>query len=298
MTTNTKIKSEANFQIISGLEQIISSHNYFIIDLWGVLHDGTKPYPYALDALKKLKEAGKKIILLSNAPRRAAKAKIVLNNLGFTEDIYDKIITSGEITFDYVASNYVGKPNNKFYYIGPDKDTDLLNDLPLERTENAAEAAFAVCTGFNDFGSVFEERKWQLDECLAANLTLLCANPDLKVVNQAGHTQICAGEMAIYYEKQGGKVEYFGKPYKSAYDVCKEYFGNPALEQICGIGDSVHTDITGANNAGAHSIFISSGIHLKDLQVEAGQTPAIENLRNLFAEYNQNPSYVQAYFKF
>jgi HAD superfamily hydrolase (TIGR01459 family) len=289
--------SQAKFQIISGLEEIISSHNYFIIDLWGVLHDGSKPYPFALEAIKNLKNAGKKIVLLSNAPRRASKAKIVLDNLGFTEDLYDKIITSGEITFEYVAANYTGKANNKFYYIGPDKDTDLLNGLLLERTENANEAAFAVCTGFNDFGSKFEERQWQLDECLAANLTLLCANPDLKVVNQAGHTQICAGEMGAYYEKKDGDVRYFGKPYKGAYDACKEFFGNPPAEQICCIGDSVHTDIAGANNNNAHSIFISSGIHLKDLDTTAGKAPESEKLQQLFDDFNHNPTYVAAFFK-
>jgi HAD superfamily hydrolase (TIGR01459 family) len=267
-----------------------------------VLHDGTKPYPYALDALKYLKDNDKKVIFLSNAPRRANIVKNVLDNMGFTENLYDKIITSGEITFNYVAENYVGKnytkkDNNKFYYIGADKDTDLLEGLDLQPTKNATEAAFAVCTGFNGFGSKFDERQWQLDEALAAGLKLLCANPDLKVVNQAGETQICAGEMAAYYEKNGGAVEYFGKPYISAYDACKKEFGHPPLEQICCIGDSVHTDITGANNAHMHSIFISSGIHLKDLAVELGQTPQPKNLEILFTEYAQKPTYVMPYFK-
>lgn len=259
-------------KIISSISEISKNYNYFIIDLWGVLHDGHKPYKNAVETLKILKNSGKKIALLSNAPRRAAKAKSVLENLGFSENLYDFLLTSGEITFDYVVKNYAADSSaerSSYFYIGPEKDRDILNGTSLVETNNAQAASFALVTGFNDWNSTFDERKPQADAALAAGLTLLCANPDRKVVKQTGEVQICAGLVAEYYGQQGGNVIYFGKPYKAAYEIIKNKFSikNPA-EVLC-IGDSFHTDIKGGNDCGASSLLVAIGIHASEI-LESG----------------------------
>lgn len=245
-------------EFINGLSRITDKYSCYIIDLWGVLHDGITAYPKALETLKNLKEEGKKIVLLSNAPRRSSKAKEVLDRLGFERELYDEIITSGEITFNYVKNSNLG---NKYFYIGPEKDRGIFDGLDMQETENASEAGFAIVTGFEGFNSVFEEKKKQTDEALKAGLTLICANPDLKVVNQAGETQICAGMVAEYYEKNGGKVIYFGKPYEAAYLECEKILNPKNRKDILCIGDSIHTDIAGGNNFGADTLFIANGIH-------------------------------------
>ena len=149
-------------QQINNLSQIVENFDYFIVDLWGVLHDGTSAYPYSVECLKKLKELNKKIILLSNAPRRSFKAKDVLDKLSFKEEYYDKLITSGEVTYDYVKEIY--PEFSKYIYIGPEKDRDLLDNLNMTEVHIAKEADFAVATGFEGFGSVFEEKQKELDE--------------------------------------------------------------------------------------------------------------------------------------
>ena len=58
-------------RILSGLGEISSDYDGFILDLWGVLHDGSHPFPGAVEALTRLKAAGKRTVVLSNAPRRA-----------------------------------------------------------------------------------------------------------------------------------------------------------------------------------------------------------------------------------
>jgi HAD superfamily hydrolase (TIGR01459 family) len=246
-------------KLINSIREILDNYQYYIIDLWGVLHDGHKPYPKAIETLKLLKNSGKKIALLSNAPRRAFKAKTILDNLGFSEDMYDLLLTSGEITFDFVKNNYpVG---SKYFYIGPEKDRDLLNNLNMQEVTKAKDADFAVVTGFNGFESVFEERKYQADECLEAGLKLLCANPDRKVVKQTGEVQICAGILADYYLEKGGKVEFFGKPYQAGYQKIIEHFEIKNTAEILCVGDSIHTDIKGANSIGARGLFVCNGIH-------------------------------------
>lgn len=274
---------------INGISEIIKDHNYYIIDLWGVLHDGHDPYKGAVDALKNLKKAGKKIVLLSNAPRRAYAAKQTLERLGFTEDMYDLLLTSGEVTHHYVKNN-IGKLGKKYFYVGPAKDLHLLDGLDVELVDSAAEADFAVATGFEGFGSKFDEKQAQLDECLKYKLHLLVANPDKLVVKQTGEEQICSGLMGIYYAEKGGELSYFGKPYKDAYMECLEFFGIKSADKVVCIGDSLHTDVAGANMLGAHSVFVMGGIHKRDIITNGKLDNA--KLDALYKKEAQQPTYV------
>jgi hypothetical protein len=58
--------------ILSGLSRLAGAYDAFIVDLWGVLHDGVTAFPEAVACLEQLKARGKRILILSNAPRRAA----------------------------------------------------------------------------------------------------------------------------------------------------------------------------------------------------------------------------------
>ncbi len=275
-------------KFINRLSEISNNYDYYIIDLWGVLHDGHEPYKGAKNALANLEKAGKKIILLSNAPRRASKAKETLENLGFTPDLYHLLLTSGEVTYHYVKAHpELGK---KYYYIGPQKDLHLLDGLGLAQVHNASEADFAVATGFEGFGSTFEEKKHQLDECLNYKLKLLVANPDKLVVKQTGEEQICSGLMGDYYSKNSGQAIYFGKPHKNAYDECLEFFGTKDTKRILCIGDSLHTDIAGANMLGAGGLFVIGGIHKRDVYVNGKLDE--NKMHELMKKENQKPTYL------
>lgn len=281
-------------RLIKGISEISDNYDHFIIDLWGVLHDGTAPYPNSLETLKKLRKQKKSIILLSNAPRRASKAREKLDELGFSKDLYDYLLTSGEVTYKFAKNEIEGE---NYIYIGPEKDRDILQMSGKNEVSETEEADFAIATGFEGFGSVFEEKKEQLDKCLEAGLTLICANPDKKVVNQKGEEQICAGLMADYYKKHGGKVEYFGKPYPRSYQECKYFFGNPENDRICTIGDSFHTDIEGGNRAGTKTLLVTGGIHKNDLHDDKGEI-SIEKIYEFAENKYQKPNFAIREFKF
>jgi HAD superfamily hydrolase (TIGR01459 family) len=279
---------------IKSISDIIDRFNYFIIDLWGVLHDGTSPYPGSLECLKKLRDSGKEVILLSNAPRRSFKAAEVLEKLGFKESLYDRLITSGELTYNYASK--VITPGSKYIYIGPEKDRDLFDDTELEEVSKGAEADFAVATGFEGFGSVFEEKEDQLKDALDNDLTLICANPDRRVVKQSGEVQICAGLMGEYYKKNGGDVIFFGKPYPSAYDECLKIFDCEDISEVLCIGDSFHTDIEGGNKAGCKTLLCASGIYKNELTGEDGEIE-VSNISRIVENKTQIPNFIIDEFK-
>ncbi len=68
----------------------------FVIDLWGVIHDGVTPYAGAVDCLERL-AARQAVVLLSNAPRRADVARRACARWA-SPTLYTALLTSGEAT--------------------------------------------------------------------------------------------------------------------------------------------------------------------------------------------------------
>ncbi len=281
------------------LSDFAASYDAFILDLWGVVHDGEALYPDALQALEQLHNRGKKIVFLSNAPRRAWKAEDTLTAFGIPRHWYIAALTSGEMTYEHARvhlSNNATQPC--YYYIGPDKDADILSGLPLTMTKNAGQACFAVVTGFNGDDSALEEKLPDMKSCLAANLTLLCANPDHAVVRQSGKRLLCAGIFAEDYARRGGKVHYFGKPYSEIYKKCLSLLGTGDQHPApIALGDSLHTDILGAKRAGVTSVLVTGGIMQKELGAAYGELPEQEIIAALCDRNHIQPDAVVPCFR-
>jgi len=241
------------------VSEFAGDYDAFILDIWGVIHDGSAAYPGVIECMKKLHTEGKEIIFLSNAPRRSSKVKTVLSKFGITPDLYKDAISSGEVTYQLFAKNTEGIV--PYLYIGPEKDADLLDGLKFRPVTEAKDADFALATGFDEDDSTLEEKLPQIEDALNHKLHMYCTNPDLIVVRQDGTKMLCAGVIGEYYRDHGGEVEFIGKPYPLVYDYIFRLF-SPKIpkSRICAIGDSLTTDILGANRAGIDSILCMGGI--------------------------------------
>ena len=90
---------------------------------------------------------------------------------------------------------------------------------------------------------------------------MICTNPDL-IVDRGNKRELCAGSVAMVFEKMGGKVVYFGKPYPEVYNLSVNNKG----KKILSIGDNLNTDIKGANLLNYDSLIISNGIHKNEIK--------------------------------
>ncbi len=261
---------------------IAANYDAILLDLWGVVHDGEHLYPGVHDALKKLKEAGKKVVFLSNAPRSTALIEAKLEHLGVSRDLYDGVVSSGDTGCRWLASGSVPW-GNKYYFLGDPKDEKALGDLPFQRVQDMQQADFILNVGFGDMLRQVEEDMPLLRDAQALNKPMLCLNPDLEVVKHNGARHPCAGAIAGEYEKMGGKVTWFGKPYVAVYDRCMELLPGVDKHRVLAVGDSLDTDIPGARNFGIDSLLVTGGI-LHD------ESPA--NVAKLCAERNLDPTYV------
>ena len=233
-------------QLVARLDEIAERYRVILCDLWGVYHDGVAPHAEAVDALRRMRQAGKAVILLTNAPRPHFSVARQLAAMDAPPDSFDGIVTSGDAT---IAALEQGQFGETCHHVGPPRDEDLFVDLGIERRP-LAEADFILCSGLNDDATETPADYAPLIEAgMARDLSMLCANPDIVV--DRGETRIfCAGAIAEAYEKAGGTALYYGKPhapiYRLALDKAAELSGErPDPSAVLAIGDGAGTDIAG-----------------------------------------------------
>ena len=242
---------------ISGLASIIADYDGLLVDMWGVMHNGGKIFPAALNAVKRCRLLNKRLVFVSNVPRPYFSVVPHYNSIGLDDKYYDGIITAGDIVRIMLQKRY----QQKFFHIGPPRDTALYDDLPMERTFNIFEADFILCTGANDdLNFHFADYHDLFSEAIASSLVMICANPD-KIVQAGGQMVVCAGTLAEYYENLGGVVEYYGKPYP---DIYKKALAALNCEKVLAICDGLATDIKGANSQHLPCLLVNNGIHEQD----------------------------------
>lgn len=256
-------------RVIRGLSEIADRYDAFILDLWGCLHDGIVVYPAALEALRQLKAAGKRALILSNAPRRAREVAARIAEMGITPDLYEFLHTSGEETWRELAQNEIAalqERGRKLYPIMAARDRTMLDGIDVELVDDPAQADFMLVTGTETGKEDIASFDPLLAPAAARGVPLVCANPDL-VVHRGGVEEICAGSVAQRYERMGGPVIWFGKPYPAVYRrILAECDLKPS--QLLCVGDALRTDVAGGKGIGASTLFTVGGIHHQELLVD------------------------------
>jgi HAD superfamily hydrolase (TIGR01459 family) len=264
-----------SLRLLTGIREIAADYDGLVLDLWGVLHDGATPLPGAVEALAQLKRAGKRIAILSNAPRRSALVEKRMNEIGIARGLYDHVHSSGEEAWRHMMTRdepFYAALGRLCYHIGPARDDNMLAGIGLKRVGAIETAEFILNTGPSDWDETVEQYETLLQTARARDLPMVCANPDLVVIHH-GRRSICAGAVAQRYEALGGGVRWHGKPYPSVYATCLAALAIADRRRILAVGDSLRTDIAGANAAGIDSVLVTGGIHAEELGLALGSMP-------------------------
>ena len=277
-------------RIIHGLREIAGRYDAFILDLWGCLHDGVKVYPAALEALRHLKSAGKRAIILSNAPRRAHEVAARITEMGITPDLYDRLYTSGEETWRALSQSEIAVlkgGSRRLYSMIAARDREMLEGVQATLVDDPAQADFILVTGTETGREAVDSFDPVLMPAAKRGVPMVCANPDL-VVHRGGVEEICAGSVAQRYELLGGQVIWFGKPYPAVYRrILSECHLSP--DRLLCVGDALRTDVAGGAGIGASTLFTVGGIHHQELLVDKELDPA--RLEALCRRLGQTPDF-------
>lgn len=249
--------------LVGSIAPLAEGTRAWLLDIWGVVHNGVRPFADASAACARYRAMGGIVVLVSNSPRPCDSVATQLDGIGVPRDGWDAIVTSGDVARTLIG-HYAGRP---IFHIGPERDLATFTGLGIVRVPaDAAEAV--VCTGlFDDERETPDDYVAMLAACRARELPMICANPDV-MVERGGRMIYCAGAIARAYEALGGKVEYAGKPYLPIYELTFETLeklkaGSADKAGLLAIGDGVGTDIAGAAAADVRSVFVASGVHVK-----------------------------------
>jgi HAD superfamily hydrolase (TIGR01459 family) len=248
------------------LRDLVAGIDVVLSDIWGVVHNGLVAFPEACAALHSFRNQGGTVILITNAPRPADSVQRQLRKLGVADETYDTIVSSGDLTRHFVADQL----DQKVFWLGPERDNSIYRGLdpklaPLE------QADYIVCTGlFDDETESAEDYRGMMLQARERRLTMICANPDI-VVERGDRLIYCAGAIAELYRELGGEVIFYGKPHRPIYQramaLAAERHGQAIpLNRVLAIGDSVRTDLAGAQGFGIDCLFVARGIHAEEFE--------------------------------
>jgi HAD superfamily hydrolase (TIGR01459 family) len=245
----------------------------WFVDIWGVVHNGEKPFTKTVDVLAQHRAAGGTVILVSNSPRSEKGVTHQLDEIGVRKDAYDGAVTSGDVT----QSLMLAEPTGKLFHLGPSRDVSLFEGLAVQRVD-LEQAGAVICTGlYHDDRETPADYVDVLAHIRARNLTFICANPD-KVARKGNRLMYCAGALAEAYEKLGGTVQMAGKPYAPIYERALARASSirkavVSKAQVLAIGDGPETDVLGAATQGFPVVYVSGGVrdHVEDMASEKAQ---------------------------
>lgn len=268
---------------LAGLAALAGRYDVILSDVWGVIHNGVNAWESATQALTRYREAGGTVVLVSNAPRPAEGVVPQLDQIGVPRSAWDALITSGDMT----AAEILRRGVTRIHHIGPARDNNLFDAVERVGVE---EAELAIVTGLDDDEVEGpEDYRERLEAVRARDLDLVCANPD-RVVERGDRLIWCAGALADLYAELGGRVLFMGKPYEPIYAAALALGetvrrAKVPRERVLALGDSVRTDLAGANTFGVDCLFLTGGIH----GAEIGHPPVPDRFDALLAEAERHP---------
>ncbi len=250
--------------VLTSISSLAGSSDLWFVDIWGVIHNGVRPFASSVAACEAFRKQGGTALLVTNSPRPRESVGRQLDGIGVSRDAYDGIVSSGDVSRSLIEA-WAGRP---ILHIGPSRDLPIFEGLQAKPGAVAEDADVAVCTGlYDDETETPDNYSSLLAKLKARDIPMICANPDLKV-ERGGRIIYCAGAIAAAYAALGGTVSYAGKPYLPIYELALKtgagLRGAPiSKERVLAIGDGVATDIAGAAGFSIRSVFIASGVYVQ-----------------------------------
>jgi HAD superfamily hydrolase (TIGR01459 family) len=281
-------------RFVDGIGAFADRYEGFLLDQWGVIHDGRRALPEAVAALAELKRRSKRLVVLSNSGRRAALNRRRLAEMGLNVALFDAVVTSGEAAWNLLRHGT--QPGFRdlgrrcvLFTIGGDRG--VLDDLGIGVVDEPEHADFLFNTGLEIPPRTLDEYRAVLERAVARRLPMVCSNPD-RVAPSHGKLITAPGTVAALYEQMGGTVLYVGKPHAPIYGACLDALEGLQPTEIVAVGDSVEHDVRGANGVGIDCCFVTGGIHDEEFPAGATSPEREARLADLSQRFGARPRWV------
>lgn len=231
------------------------NYEFFLFDIFGVIHDGVNAYPGSIDFVNTL-TTNKKVIFLSNVPRPSSLSYEHLKNLGIEREF--TVITSGDLAQNLLKTKFW---NKKVFHWGEKQNPEITKNINLISANTIEDADLILLTYHAEEGSDLSEQEETIVKICELQKPVMCANPDEEAIFN-GKKRLCSGYFARKILNKGGTVTQLGKPFPKIYQFLE--LKNKEIKakkyKALMIGDTLETDIAGAFQYGLDTLLILSGI--------------------------------------
>ncbi|BBD40562.1 HAD family hydrolase (plasmid) [Aminobacter sp. Y103A] len=267
---------------LAGIRDLAERFDVFILDQFGVLHDGVAPYSGAVETLVRLQELGKRTLLLSNSGKRSAPNEARLARLGFVPGSWGHFLSSGEVAWRSLRKQLGSEAGLRCLLIARDGDRSAVENLPLTLVEPGEEADIVLLSASEGDRFDLDHYRRLLQPAAARGARCLCTNPDKIMLTSVG-PRFGAGRIAELYAELGGAVTWIGKPFPEIYAAALDMLGNPDPVRVVCVGDSIEHDISGGQGVGLRTALVMTGVLETSSQAER---------ERLFAEHGAIPNFL------
>jgi HAD superfamily hydrolase (TIGR01459 family) len=243
---------------ISGLADIAQDFDAMLIDQFGVIHDGQKPYPGAAKALAELHVLNIPVIIMTNSGKRAASNAERIVKMGIPRAHFVDCVSSGEVAFQSLNVK-------RAFLIG--KDGEDYGFDPIIFVKRPEDAEVMLILGSNAPATSLDEYRQMFG---GLTLPAICCNPDKLMLTSNG-LQPAPGALADIYAEMGGQVTWIGKPHAGIYKFALARLGAP--ERVLCIGDSAEHDVAGGRGVGLTTLLVQQGISASIMEAELHPHP-------------------------
>lgn len=257
----------------TNIDALLARYDVFFLDAYGVLVNGGGALPGAAAFLQRLRDAGKRWLLLSNDASRSIDTTYRrYQRFGLAVDP-ERIVTSGSILPRHFADH--GLVGARCSVLGTEDSAAYVRDaggivVPHD------DASARVCVVSDDDGYPFLEAVNDVISVLFQRIErgepthLLLPNPDLVFPRAQGGVGVTAGGIAAMIEAVlrlrdpagGQRFVGLGKPHAPIFEAAMERLGLGAADRarIVMVGDQLGTDVAGAAGVGIDAAFVEGGV--------------------------------------
>jgi len=238
------------------VRDLLERKKLFIFDVEGVLCDSIdRPLARdrAADLLLRLREAGKRVLVITNISRKSSAYVIErLKSIGMDLEA-DQILTAGKATAAYILERY---PGARCFVIS---EGGLAEDLVRSAISIVTEEPVNVVAVGANRRMTYSELNFAA-RLVLRGAELICAGTSATFKGSfLGDEGIFVGEAAITEAIKyatGRPATYIGKPYPEIFQKALDLNAVRAAEAVM-FGDSLKSDVVGAKGVGITAVYVS-----------------------------------------